>query len=270
MTVAISGRGDLPGRVELARKVAGTWERISGERPLLAEGFAEALGEGNGTPLDKLQAETIITVGGDGTLLYTLMHNEAKVLGVNDGELGFLTEVPPGEIDTALQRLHEGDFFVEARDKLQVSRNGTVLGYCCNEVVVKTPRPSKILRFRVHAGDHEIEDVRADGLIVATPTGSTSYALSAGGPLVHPAIEGMLVVPLAPFRVSLRPLVLPATTQLTVELAEDEKDAILALDGQVEHLLQPDDTLEIQRAPGKARFVRFQPHFLTRLRDLFG
>lgn len=270
MRIAVSGRADLPKRVELAGQIVAAWEKITGETPVLADGFSRALGRGPGTPLEKLDVDVIVTVGGDGTLLYTLMHNEATVLGVNDGELGFLTEVPPDEIEAALERLHAGDYFVEGRDKLVVHLNGTYLGACCNEVVLKTPRPSKILRFKVHAGKHEIEDVRADGLIVATPTGSTSYALSAGGPLVHPAIEALLLVPLAPFRVSLRPIVLPADTPLKITLAEAEKEAALALDGQVEHTLHPGDELIVQRAEEGARFVRFKPHFYSRMRELFG
>lgn len=270
MRVAVSGRPDVPRRVDLAREVVATWEKISGQTPEIEQGLSKELGEGPGVPLERLDTDTIITVGGDGTLLYTLKHNQAQILGVNDGELGFLTEVPPDKIEEALTRLHEGDFFIEDREKLQVRLNDKVLGHCTNEVVVKSPHPSKILRFSVHAGDHEIENVRADGIILATPTGSTSYALSAGGPMVHPQIDSLLVVPLAPFRVSLRPMILPSTTTLRVELVEDQKKGIMALDGQEEHWLRPDDELTITRSDHTARFIRFQPHFFSRMRELFG
>lgn len=270
MRIAVSGRADLPRRVELAGEVVAAWERITGETPQLAEGFSEALGRGSGVPVEKLEAEVIVTMGGDGTILWTLMHNAAPVLGVNDGELGFLTEVQPSRIEEALERLHAGEYFVENRERLKVTHNGRVLGRCTNEVVLKTPRPSKILRFRVLAGEHHIDDVRADGLIVATPTGSTSYAMSAGGPLVHPALDAVLVVPLAPFRVSLRPIVLPATTTLRIELAEVEKEAAMSLDGQVEHVVMPGDELVLERASEPARFIRFTPHFFARMRELFG
>lgn len=271
MRIGVSGRADIAKRVRIAEEVLAVWKKIGGEDPQIAPDMAGALDRGEGVPVDEMDADVIVTVGGDGTLLWTLMRNpEAKLLGVNEGELGYLTEVQPDSIEPALKRLHDGDYFIETRCKLAVRKDGERLGTCANEVVVKTPRPSKILTFRVEAEDHVIEDVRADGLIVSTPTGSTSYAMSAGGPLVHPELQALLLVPLAPFRVSLRPIVLPVTTTLTVTLEEEEKQGALALDGQVEHTLEPGEELSITRSAEQARFVRFEPHFFSRMRELFG
>ncbi len=271
MNIGVCARADIPRRVELAREALDAWEKIGGEAAQIAPPLADVLGRDGAVPVEEMDADVLVAVGGDGTLLWTLLQNpDAKLLGINTGELGYLTEVEPHEIADALQRVHDGDYFIETRCKLAARKDGARLGTCTNEIAVKTPRPSKILTFRVEADDHVLEDVRADGIIVATPTGSTSYAMSAGGPLVHPELQAMLFVPLAPFRVSLRPIVLPLTTTLTVTLEEEEKEGVLALDGQVEHTLAPGEALEITRSSEQARFVRFEPHFFSRMRDLFG
>lgn len=271
MRVGVCARADVSHRVELAEEIVRVWEKLDGEVPQLQPALAEALGREGGVPVSEMDAETIVTVGGDGTILWTLMQNpEAEVLGVNTGELGYLTEVEPDRIATALERVHEGEYFTEERCKLALRKDGDLLGTCTNEMAIKTPRPSKLLTFQVQADDHVIDNVRADGLILSTPTGSTSYAMSAGGPLVHPGLEAMLLVPLAPFRMSLRPVVLPITTTVEVSLEEQGKEGVLALDGQVEHRIRPGDHLEITRSNEKARFVRFEPHFYSRMRDLFG
>lgn len=271
MRLGVSGRHDMPRRVEIARDVVAAWEKLTGEEPVIADPLSKALGRGPGVPVDQMDVDVIVPVGGDGTILWTLMHNPgAKLLGINEGELGYLTEVEPDEISSALERLQAGDYFIETRSKLTVAKNGERLGSCVNELVVKTPRPSKILTFTVQSDEHTLDHVRADGLIIATPTGSTSYAMSAGGPLVHPDLRAVLLVPLAPFRVSVRPIVLPATSTLRVSLAEEEKDGVLALDGQVEYTMGPDDVLTITRSSEQACFVRFEPHFFSRMNDLFG
>ncbi|PSG98240.1 hypothetical protein BRD56_01200 [Thermoplasmatales archaeon SW_10_69_26] len=271
MKLGVSGRADMDRRVELAQEVVETWEKVAGDTPSIEPALADALGRDGGTPVEEMDAEIIVPVGGDGTILWTLMKNpEAQLLGVNDGELGYLTEVEPNEIPDSLERLHAGDYFVESRSKLDVTLDGEPLGSCANEVVVKTPRPSKLLSFEVYAEDHRLEDVQADGIILATPTGSTSYSMSAGGPLVHPALEAVLFVPMAPFRVSQRPMVLPASSDVRLRLQEKGKEGVLALDGQSEHRMEPGDELVVSRSDDEARFVRFEPHFYSRLRELFG
>jgi NAD+ kinase len=269
--IGVSGRSDMPRRVELAEEVVETWEKLTGQTPALAPDLADELGRDGGTPVAEMDCEVIVPVGGDGTILWTLMRNpDAQLLGVNDGELGYLTEVEPTEIAESLERLDAGDYFVERRSKLDVALNGERLGSCANEVVVKTPQPSKLLSFEVYAEDHRLEDVQADGIILATPTGSTSYSMSAGGPLVHPALEAVLFVPLAPFRVSQRPMVLPAASDVTLRLQDKGKEGVFALDGQDEHRMAPGDELVVTRSDDKARFVRFEPHFYSRIRELFG
>lgn len=271
LKLGVSGRSDIPSRVELARRITEGWEKLTGESPELSPDLAQALDREDGTPVEAMDADVIVPVGGDGTILWTLRRNPgAQLLGVNDGELGYLTEVEPDEIPDALQRLKDEDYFVEQRSQLDVAMNGEHLGSCTNEVVIKTPRPSKLLSFEVYAEDHRLEDVQADGIILATPTGSTSYAMSAGGPLVHPALPAVLFVPLAPFRVSQRPMVLPASNTVTLRLQEKGKDGVLALDGQAEYRMEPSDELEVSESDSMVRFVRFEPHFYGRIRDLFG
>jgi NAD+ kinase len=269
--LGVCAKADVERRVELADQAVTVWEKLEGRAPELPPPLADVLGREGGTPVADMQADVILVIGGDGSILWTLMQKpEAKVLGINTGELGYLTEAEPEGLSGALERLHEGDYFVERRCKLAVRKDGGHLGSCINEMVIKTPRPSKLLTFRVEADDHVIENVRADGVILSTPTGSTSYAMSAGGPLVHPGLEAMLFVPLAPFRTNLRPIVLPIRTTVQIELEEEDKEGVLALDGQVEHTVRHGDVIELTRADEQARFVRFEPHFYSRMRDLFG
>jgi NAD+ kinase len=268
--IGICARADVQSRVEIARRAISIWEKITGRTPELTPDLADELDYASGTPIGEMNKDAIVTVGGDGTLLWALQQApEANLLGVNDGEFGYLTEIEPEDLEEGLERLADEDFFVETRSKLGVEMDGEDLGVCTNEVAVKTPKPSKILTFEIRAGERKLETIRADGIIVSTPTGSTSYAMSAGGPLVHPGLEAMLVVPLASFRTSVRPVVMPASTRLTVELQTEDKEGLLALDGQVEHEVAPGELFQVTRSSSKAHFVRFERHFYRRIRELF-
>ena len=266
MRVGIVARPE-PARLDLVRRAIQTLEQ-EGAEVVLQDLLADALGRRNGAPVAKMDAEAIVAIGGDGTILYALQHTRIPILGINDGEVGFLTEAPRAETERALRRLCAGEYFIEPRLKLAVSVEGEPIGECVNEVVVKTPRPSKILLFRVLVDGNEIETVRADGMIVASPTGSTSYALSAGGPLVDPGLEAMIVVPLAPFRLATRPLVVPARVTVRLSQEEEGKEALLALDGQLDIPVAPGARIDVTAARDRAKFVRFRPHFLTRVREL--
>jgi len=223
--IGICARADVQSRVEIARRAISIWEKITGRTPELTPDLADELDYASGTPIGEMNKDAIVTVGGDGTLLWALQQApEANLLGVNDGEFGYLTEIEP---------------------------------------------LLEILTFEIRAGERKLETIRADGIIVSTPTGSTSYAMSAGGPLVHPGLEAMLVVPLASFRTSVRPVVMPASTRLTVELQTEDKEGLLALDGQVEHEVAPGELFQVTRSSSKAHFVRFERHFYRRIRELF-
>jgi NAD+ kinase len=137
---------------------------------------------------------------------------------------------------------------------------------CLNEVVLHTSSVAKMIHFEVGSGASVVHRIRADGLIVATPTGSTSYNLSVGGPIIDPGVDAFVLSPIAPFSLSSRPIVLPASSQVEVRMITD-RPATLVLDGQVEHAFHYGDRVTIQRAPQDAQLIRFSRDFYRRLHE---
>ncbi len=201
--------------------------------------------------------ELIVSVGGDGTVLRNIsrMADPLPVLGINMGNVGFLVDVDPSDTIETIEQVLKGFSFNE-RSRLSVSLNGERLPPATNEVVLTTARPAKILTFRIMIDDFRIEDLRADGVVIATPTGSTAYAMSAGGPIVDPRVNAFLIVPLAPFKLSSRPWVIPSESVIKVEMIVPEKEAALVVDGQYTYTIKENDIVALSLAKQPARFVR--------------
>ncbi|MDD1638779.1 MAG: NAD(+)/NADH kinase, partial [Methanomicrobiales archaeon] len=159
-----------------------------------------------GVPLHRAEADLAVVIGGDGSVLRTVhaLSRQVPILGINWGEVGFLAELEQDEAVAFLSAL-DRDLPVERRMRISLALDGTPLGDALNEAVIVTSRPAKMLRFTVDVDGVTAERFRADGMLVSTPTGSTAYAMSAGGPIVDPRIEGFLLVPLAPYMLSSRP-----------------------------------------------------------------
>lgn len=200
--------------------------------------------------------ELLISVGGDGTVLRNIarMKDPLPILGINMGTVGFLVEVNPSEAISTIEEVLEG-FKYSERSRLAIDLNGEVIPAATNEVVLTTARPAKILTFRITIDDQKAEEMRADGVVIATPTGSTAYAMSAGGPLIDPAVNATLIVPLAPFKLSARPWVVPASSIIKVEMIVPEKKAALVVDGQYTHTIQKNDVVTLTMSDMPARFV---------------
>jgi len=204
-----------------------------------------------------------ISLGGDGTLLSCarmLAPRGVPILAVNMGDFGFITEVSKSEFRETWDKLLEGRLGVSERLMLsvEVQRQGAVaaafLGL--NEAVVGIKGISRMIRLKIFMSDTYMGRYRADGVIVATPTGSTAYSMAAGGPILHPEMEAFILTPICPFTLSNRPTVVPAGEILRVEVEEPQKvEAVLTIDGQESFLLQPRDCILIRRAPFKARIV---------------
>ena len=231
--------------------------------PTLAQALAW---QGPAAPVDGMEVEAIVTIGGDGTVLRTMCGARTPLFAVNGGEVGLLTEVGPEEMEAGLKRLFKGDYEVEEVQRLFPCLNSKPLEHASNEVVIHTAQLAKMLHLKVEVGEEQAQDFRADGLIVATPTGSTSYAMSAGGPLLHPRVQGVVVVPIAPFKLSARPLVVPSDMPVRVRLLAD-KPAELVIDGHAHYTMSLDDTLTVERAPQPGRMVRFSSRFYQRLQS---
>lgn len=204
-----------------------------------------------------------VSLGGDGTLLSCarmLAHRNVPILAVNMGEFGFITEVSKSELQDVWEKYIQGSLGVSERLMLEVEvRRGdapaaSFLGL--NEAVIGIKGISRMLRLRIYLSDTYMGGYRADGVIVATPTGSTAYSMAAGGPILHPEMEAFILTPICPFTLSNRPTVVPATEILRVEVEETQKvEAVLTIDGQESFPLQPRDCINIRRAPHKARIV---------------
>ncbi|MDO9098285.1 MAG: NAD(+)/NADH kinase [Candidatus Methanoperedens sp.] len=205
----------------------------------------------------KAGAEFIISIGGDGTVLRGIqkMDDPLPVLGINMGTIGFLVDVAPEDALEVIDKVLSG-FEVEERSRLSIRVNDEKLPPATNEMVIITASPAKMLSYRLFVDDSPLEEFRADGVVFATPTGSTAYAMSAGGPIVDPRVDGTVIVPLAPFKLSSRPWVVPAKSWIKVELTVPKKEAVLVIDGQYTRKIKEDDTIVITKADKPARFVK--------------
>jgi NAD+ kinase len=213
-----------------------------------------------GTPVQEmadLKVDFIVSVGGDGTILRTIhkMEDPVPILGINMGTLGFLVDVEPNDAMSTLDRMLSG-FPVDARPRLKVLINNRRLPPATNEVALMTASPAKMIEFEIIVDGALMEDFRADGVIIATATGSTAYAMSAGGPIVDPRVDALVMVPMAPFKLSSRPWVIPGDSLIEVKLKLPEKDALVVIDGQNMATISLDDAVAISRAETPARFVK--------------
>nr|AAU83663.1 probable inorganic polyphosphate/ATP-NAD kinase [uncultured archaeon GZfos32E7] len=217
-----------------------------------------------GMRIEDMDVDFLICVGGDGTILRALhsLKSPIPVLGINMGAIGFLAAVQPKDCIPILTELLDG-FEVERRERLSVELKGKKerIPYAMNEAVVITSKPGKMLHFAIFLDDEELEELRADGVIFATPTGSTAYAMSAGGPIVDPKVNATLIVPIAPFKLSARPTVVDIKRRIGLDLF-GVKDAELVIDGQFYMRLEKEDGISITRGE-PAFFVKVaDTHFL--------
>jgi NAD+ kinase len=205
--------------------------------------------------------DLVLVVGGDGTMLgmgRQLAHYGVPLIGINQGRLGFITDIPLGGFRDALGPMLSGQYDEDHRSIMQarVMRGAECVfeATAMNDVVVNRGATSGMVELRVEVDGHFVAYQRADGLIMATPTGSTAYALSAGGPLLHPSNPGWVLVPIAPHTLSNRPIVLPDAAEVTIELVS-ERDASANFDMQSLASLQHGDRITVKRSQHRVRFL---------------
>ena len=220
-----------------------------------------------GKELDKIEADIIITVGGDGTVLRTLQRARGPVLGINMGGLGFLSEVELGKVESTVYKLARKDYRIERSIKLKVVLNGVRQVDCTNEVLIHSSRIAKIRRFGIYTSDNFIGLTAADGIIIATPVGSTSYAFSAGGPILYPTLDEIVIAYLAPFISSSRSMVIPPDQEITVKVLGKNEDCVMVLDGQENIKVGPSDEIKVSLSENKAEFINVGRSFFERMRD---
>lgn len=218
------------------------------------------------------KADLFVTVGGDGTILMVQSVTDKPVLGINAGAIGFLCEVEPPQAGAAIDQVIRGQYRVEERDKLSAWLEDLRLPDATNEVTLQTSRIAKLIRFRITVGGEVLDTLRGDGLIVSTATGSTGYAMSVGGPLMHPSVRGTVLAPIAPFRLAARPWVVPSDSQVEITVLERDSannadpSARVVVDGQSGVAVSPGQTVRIGPSSRKSRFVRLGSGFYERVR----
>lgn len=205
--------------------------------------------------------DVAVVVGGDGTMLgiaRQMARFNIPLVGINQGRLGFITDIPIGEFAAALAPMIAGSYEEEHRTMLEgsVRRDGETIfeAFALNDVVVSRGATSSMVELKIDIGGEFVANLRADGLIVASPTGSTAYALSAGGPILHHSIPGLVLVPIAPHDLSNRPIVLPDSGEISVEIVAG-RDASVNFDMQSLASLLHGDRITVRRAAFQARFL---------------
>ena len=223
--------------------------------------------EVKGKTLSQMNPDILITIGGDGTVLWALQRTKVKLFCINAGVLGFLTEVSPDQALESLDRILNGDYIIDKRARLKTELNGERLYDSINEAVIHTSHVAKMRHFKIMVDDNLLSDIRADGMIVATPTGSTCYAMSVGSPLIDPRVNAFVIAPIAPFKLSARPYVVPIESEITIKLLEPERPCILVLDGQYETQVQSEGEIKFTASEKPAELVRFSTDFYKRVSE---
>jgi NAD+ kinase len=222
------------------------------------------------------EADLVIVVGGDGSLLgaaRTLVRYDAPVLGVNRGRLGFLTDISPDEIANQVPAVLEGHYERESRFLLraQVRRNGEVVGQsvALNDVVVNSGTSAQMIELELSINDTFVYRQRADGLIIATPTGSTAYSLSGGGPIMHPTLDAVVLVPMYPHALSSRPIVVDGNSEIRIDVLEHNRiHPPVVCDGQENMTARPGDSVHITKEPHRLTLLHPIGHsFYASCRD---
>lgn len=228
-------------------------------------------------PSDKLahEVDLVLVLGGDGTMIATarmIGDSDVPVLGVNFGGLGYLAEFRIGELHSALEAILAGNYRLDKRVMLSVEllrgHESITKNRVLNDVVINKSALARIIEIEAYFNQQFVNSFRADGLIVSTPTGSTAYNLSAGGPVVFPSMNAIVITPICPFTLSNRPIVVPDDSDIELRLKTDKEDVALTLDGQVGFALQVEDRVMIRKS--NTTFKLIQPanrNYFDVLRD---
>ncbi len=212
------------------------------------------------------KADVVVTIGGDGTILMALSEIEKPIFAINSGGMGFLSEVEGKSAREGLRQIIEGKYNVEERAKLKVMLDGKRLPDAANEVTVQTARIAKILYLKLFVDGELIESMGADGVIIATPTGSTSYSLSVGGPIMDPTVHAMIIAPLAAFKLSARPWIIPLKREIGIKLLPKSKETNLVIDGRFSVPITQESIIAVTGSEKKTRFIRFGESFYQMVR----
>ncbi len=219
-----------------------------------------------GKSISQIKADLLVTLGGDGTVLKTVreMSNpNTPIMSVNMGRRGYLTEVDPDEFEQTLSKWKRDEFQLEKQWKISVLQSNRVVGEALNEALLTPTVPAKPLTLELRLGGKELYKARADGLIIATPTGSTAHSFSAGGPILESSLDTLVLAFIAPLQ-PVKSLVVPVTKRLSVRVSNPGPDANLSLDGKLHTKVKLGEWLTFRKSRNSTLFVRFGDTFLQR------
>ncbi len=212
------------------------------------------------------QCDLTIAIGGDGTLLSAsraLAGSDLPLVGINVGRLGFLADVTLDNLENQLSRILAGEYREDIRFLMQASINqsDTPIGLAMNDVVIHAYQSLHMIEFETYIDGRFLNSQRADGILVATPTGSTAYAMSAGGPILDVDLDALVLASVCPHTLSNRPLVIAADSVIDITLSDNtETNCMATCDGRQGHIIQPGDTIRIQRAPNTVKLLHLEDH----------
>lgn len=231
---------------------------------LIEDGLAEQIGQVNGHAGEDIpsQVDMIVVLGGDGTLISVARQvgeREVPIVGVNLGQLGFLTEITHEELPEMLDRLIAGDYKVSERMMIDafIHREDKVIGKytVLNDAVINKGALARIIDMETYVDGRHLSTYKADGLIISTPTGSTGYSLAAGGPIIYPEINSLLITPICPHMLTNRPIIVWSRSVIEIEVKFQDDVVFFTADGQVGHKLLRGDRVELRRSETRTRLV---------------
>jgi NAD+ kinase len=255
-------------RIGAAETIASilNWARSSGHQLVLAEELRSVATDHSAfAAAGELpsQVDCIVSMGGDGTILAATRAVGAAgtpILGINLGSLGFLTQRTPAQLVVSLEAIVAGKYQIEERMLLKAVTSGRSkieVPYALNDVVIDRGSSTRLLDINLRVNGEDVVTYKADGLIIATPTGSTAYSLAVGGPIMHPKNEAMIAAPIAPFSLTTRPMIFSGDDVLELQLLLRPEEGHLTLDGQVGIPVRSGDVIRITRAEHRIKFITF-------------
>jgi NAD+ kinase len=272
LRIGIIGKTNIKKVFELTKELCG-WLEERKIKVYVEEELSTGVGHPDSVPSAELPefVDVILVFGGDGTFLRVarlVCKYDIPILGINLGGLGFLTELTVDELFPMMERILSGSYVVEKREMLNATiHRGTTdrIGdyIVLNDVVVNKGAVARIVDLAIYINGSHITTFRADGLILSTPTGSTAYSLSAGGPIVYPTLPLTIITPICPHTLSNRPLVVSSETTIRVKVLTDTHDVYLTLDGQVGVTLKMGDVIELKKADTSVKLIKspFRDYF---------
>ena len=265
-TVGILTKPKFPDVTHILKDLV-AWLRERGKEVVLDGKAAALIGEpaASQTPQLAMLCDMVLVLGGDGTMLNAARLVEQRavpILGVNMGGLGFLTEVSLEHLYPTLEKVFAGEFYLEERLMLRarIDRHGEHVAQATalNDVVVSKGTLSRMIEMHLSIDGQFVTSLRGDGLIVSTPTGSTAYSLSAGGPIINPSVQAFILTPISPHTFTHRPLLIPGSARIEVLLASKDEGAMTTFDGQVGVAVTQGDTVTIGASDHRTRLIRFR------------